>query len=212
LIRLSEDVFFAKPEDIDPESNVVATYYVESELRLPEAGKQIALEESIGTWTEVTTTTAWIKEKLSAKVFKWEGRNKGLVSIAFPNELFDIETGGIPNILSIVAGNLFGLSALKNVRLLDIELPSVLTIQTGINEPRYVSIMGIRKVAQKEIKVLGLQDLGMKPEEAGGDGSLTVVERVSFPPVGEGAQILEGTMDEISDKVIAILKEKGGVA
>jgi electron transfer flavoprotein beta subunit len=95
---------------------------------------------------------------------------------------------------------------------LDIELPSVLTIQTGINEPRYVSIMGIRKVAQKEIKVLGLQDLGMKPEEAGGDGSLTVVERVSFPPVGEGAQILEGTMDEISDKVITILKEKGGVA
>jgi len=95
---------------------------------------------------------------------------------------------------------------------LDIQLPAVLSIQTGINEPRYVSIMGIRKVAQKEIKVLGLHDLGMKPEEAGEDGSLTVVERVSFPPVGEGAEMLEGTMDEISDKVIAILKEKGGVA
>ncbi len=96
--------------------------------------------------------------------------------------------------------------------LLDLELPAVLTIQTGINEPRYVSIMGIRKVAQKKIKVLGLQDLSMKPEEAGEDGSLTVVERVSFPPVGKGAQMLEGTMDEISDKVITILKEQGGVA
>ena len=94
---------------------------------------------------------------------------------------------------------------------LDIELPAVLTIQTGINEPRYVSIMGIRKVAQKEIRVLGLQDLGMKPEEAGEGGSLTVVEGASFPPVGEGAQMLEGTMDEISDQLIAILKEKGGV-
>jgi len=95
---------------------------------------------------------------------------------------------------------------------LDLELPAVLTIQSGINEPRYVSIMGIRKAAQREIRVLGFQDLAMKPEEAGEDGSLTIVERVSFPLVGEGAQILEGTVDEISDRVIAILKEKGGVA
>jgi len=95
---------------------------------------------------------------------------------------------------------------------LDLELPAVLTIQSGINEPRYVSIMGIRKVAKKEIKVLGLRELGIKPEEAGEPGSLTVVEKVSFPPFGEGAQILEGTMDQISDKVVTILKEKGGVA
>jgi len=96
--------------------------------------------------------------------------------------------------------------------ILDLELPAVLTIQTGINEPRYVSIMGIRKVAKKEIKVLGRRELAMKPEEAGEPGSLTVVEMVSFPPVEERAQILEGTMDEISDKVVTILKEKGGVA
>ena len=95
---------------------------------------------------------------------------------------------------------------------IDLELPALLTIQSGINEPRYVSIMGIRKAAQREITVLGLQDLPMKSEEAGEDGSLTIVERVSFPPVGEGAQMLEGTEDEISDKVVAILKEKGGVA
>jgi len=95
---------------------------------------------------------------------------------------------------------------------LDLELPAVLTIQSGINEPRYVSIMGIRRVAQKEIKVLGLSELAMKPEEAGEPGSLTVVERVSFPPVGEGADMLEGTMDEISDRVVTILKDKGGVA
>ena len=95
---------------------------------------------------------------------------------------------------------------------LDLELPAVLTIQSGINEPRYVSIMGIRRVAKMEIKVLGLQELAMKPDEAGEAGSPTVVERVFFPPVGEGAQILEGTMDEISDKVVTILKEKSGVA
>ncbi len=94
----------------------------------------------------------------------------------------------------------------------DLELPAVLTIQSGINEPRYVSIMGIRRVAKIEIKVLDLGALAMKPDEAGEPGSTTVVERVFFPPVGEGAQILEGTADEVSDKVVSILKEKGGVA
>ena len=95
---------------------------------------------------------------------------------------------------------------------LDLELPAVLTIQSGINEPRYVSIMGIRRVAKMEIKVLGPQELAMKPEEAGEPGSMTVVERVFFPPIGEGAQILEGTTDEISDKIVTILKEKGGMS
>lgn len=95
---------------------------------------------------------------------------------------------------------------------LDLELPAVLTIQSGINEPRYVSIMGIRKVAKKEIKVLGLADLGMKPEEAGENGSKTVIERVFLPPVGEGAEMLEGTVENIAERVVSILKEKGGVA
>ncbi len=95
---------------------------------------------------------------------------------------------------------------------LDLELPAVLTIQSGINEPRYVSIMGIRKVAKMEIKVLGLSELSMKPDEAGEPGSMTVVERVFFPPVGEGAQILDGTVDQIAERAFTIIKEKGGVA
>jgi len=94
---------------------------------------------------------------------------------------------------------------------LDIDLPAVLTIQSGINEPRYVSIMGIRKVAKKEVRVSGLGDLGMKPDEAGERGSRTVVESVFLPPVGEGAQMLEGAMDSVAEKVVSILKEKGGV-
>jgi electron transfer flavoprotein beta subunit len=95
---------------------------------------------------------------------------------------------------------------------IDLELPGLLTIQSGINEPRYVSIMGIRKVAKMEIKVADLSELAMRPEEVGESGSMIVLERTSFPPVGEGAQILEGTADEIAGKVFSIIKEKGGVA
>ncbi len=94
----------------------------------------------------------------------------------------------------------------------EIDLPALLTIQTGINQPRYVSIMGIRKVAKKEIKVLGTAELNLKAEEVGLSGSDLRVEKLFTPPVGEGAQMLEGNMEELSLKVLDILKDKGGLA
>ena len=94
---------------------------------------------------------------------------------------------------------------------IEIDLPALLTIQTGINEPRYVSIMGIRKVAKKEIKVLGASDLNLKPEEVGLTGSDTRLEKVFLPPMGEGAEILEGKPEEVALKVFDILKDKGGL-
>ncbi|MBU0987970.1 MAG: electron transfer flavoprotein subunit beta/FixA family protein, partial [Proteobacteria bacterium] len=42
-----------------------------------------------------------------------------------------------------------------NQEMSEIDLPCVLSIQTGINEPRYVGIRGIRKVASMEIPVHG---------------------------------------------------------
>ncbi len=95
---------------------------------------------------------------------------------------------------------------------LEVVPPALLTIQTGINEPRYVSIMGIRKVAKKEIKTLGTAELNLRPEEVGLSGSDIKLERVFLPPTGEGAEILEGKPEEISIKVFNILKDKGGLA
>lgn len=94
----------------------------------------------------------------------------------------------------------------------EVDLPALLTIQTGINEPRYVSIMGIRKVAKKEIKVLSAADLNLKAEEVGRSGSDIQLEQIFLPPVGEGAQMLEGKPEEIAQKIFDILKDKGGVA
>jgi len=94
----------------------------------------------------------------------------------------------------------------------EIDLPAVLTIQTGINEPRYVSIMGIRKVAKKEIKSLGMKDLNLKTEEVGLSGSNIKLEKIFLPPVGEGAEMLEGKPEEVALKVFDILKDKGGLS
>jgi len=94
----------------------------------------------------------------------------------------------------------------------EILLPAVLTIQTGINEPRYVSLLGIRKAAKKEIKVLGALDLNLKAEEVGLSGSDIRLEKIFLPSAGEGAEILEGKPEEIAHKVFDILKDKGGLA
>ncbi len=94
----------------------------------------------------------------------------------------------------------------------EIDLPAVLTIQTGINEPRYVSIVGIRKVAKKEIKAVGISELNLKADEVGLSGSDIQLEKIFLPPVGERADMLDGKPEEIALKVFAILKDKGGLA
>jgi len=91
----------------------------------------------------------------------------------------------------------------------EVKLPAVLAIQTGINEPRYVSIMGIRKAREKEIKVLGLRDLGLKEDEVGESGSWITVEKMFIPPVEKEAEILTGGLDEIAAKVVETLRARG---
>ncbi|MFH2047455.1 MAG: electron transfer flavoprotein subunit beta/FixA family protein [Pseudomonadota bacterium] len=93
----------------------------------------------------------------------------------------------------------------------EMDLPCVLSIQTGINEPRYVGIRGIRKVASVEIPVKGASDLGLNQDSVG--TAAAKVSRVDYftPVLGAGAEILEGSMDEKVDKLIELLKSKGGI-
>lgn len=88
--------------------------------------------------------------------------------------------------------------------------PALFTIQSGINEPRYVSIMGIRKVAKIEVATRDLGALGLSPDQVGSAGSFITVEKIFPPPAGEGAQILEGSPDEVATKMMDIF-QKGGV-
>jgi electron transfer flavoprotein beta subunit len=92
-----------------------------------------------------------------------------------------------------------------------IQLPCVLSIQTGINEPRYVGIRGIRKVASVEIPSYGASDLGVDAATVGEAGAR--VKRVDYfvPELGAGAEMLEGSTEEIIAKLIELLKAKGGL-
>ncbi len=123
-----------KPKSTD----VICDFYVEPDgISLTEAAGGVAAESSVGTWTELTTIKPYV-EKLAACVFSIDGNN---IRVAYSIELF--EHGNMPNILSSVAGNVFGLRALKNLRLNDIHLPRELV--RSFKGPKY-GIDGIRKL------------------------------------------------------------------
>lgn len=99
------------------ENDMVCSFYLEPSagVTLTKAAEDVAAESSIGTWTEVATMSDRIK-KMGAKVFSIR---KNTVKVAYPEELF--EKGNLSQILSSVAGNIFGMKAIKNLRLLDID-------------------------------------------------------------------------------------------
>lgn len=92
----------------------------------------------------------------------------------------------------------------------EIDLPCVLSIQTGINEPRYVGMRGIRQVASVPIPALGAAQLAGVPAFA---GAAAKVKRLDFfmPPAGKSAEILTGTREQNADKIIELLKANGGL-
>lgn len=98
-----------------------------------------------------------------------------------------------------------------NKEINEIDLPCVLSIQTGINEPRYVGMKGIRQVASLPIPTLGASDLGLSPSAVGKPAAK--VRRVGYfvPALGKGAEILHGSREENIDRVLELVTAKGGL-
>ncbi|MBT4165594.1 type III ribulose-bisphosphate carboxylase [archaeon] len=117
--------------------DLICLFNVEpNKLTIKQAAATVALESSVGTWTDVHEKK--YVNKIAAKVFSIKG-NK--IKIAYPQELF--EKGNAPNILSSIAGNIFGMKAVKNLRLEDIQIPN--DILNSFKGPKY-GIKGIRKM------------------------------------------------------------------
>ena len=90
--------------------------------------------------------------------------------------------------------------------LTDVDLPAVLTVQTGINEPRYASLRGIRQAQRKEIAKRDLGDLGLDAADVA--SSLTLTQM--YEPESESdAEFFEGDPSETGGKLADVLREKG---
>ncbi len=107
-------------EHFEPEEYLVAIYSLETDSDFLETAGGIAAESSIGTWTAVGSESEEMFSRLSARVF-FADEKSSLLKIAYPLTLF--EPGNIPQLLSSIAGNIYGLKEVKNLKLLDLEMP-----------------------------------------------------------------------------------------
>jgi ribulose-bisphosphate carboxylase large chain len=146
-----------RPKDDD----VICDFRIEPlGISIKEAAGGVAAENSIGAWTELSTMKSYVAD-LHATVFRLQ-RNQA--RIAYPIDLF--EPGNPSNILSSVAGNVFGLKAVKNLRLEDVHLPKRLV--RSFDGPKY-GIKGIREILKiPERPLLGTiikPKLGLKTQD-----------------------------------------------
>ncbi len=130
---------FVAPGYRPSREDMVALFRVEPArgISIREAVGRVASESSIGTWTTLTTMTAE-KRRLMAKAFEIRGP---WVKVAYPLELF--EPHNMPQVLSSIAGNIFGMKAVRNLRLQDVRWPPKLI--KSFKGPQF-GIDGIRRI------------------------------------------------------------------
>ncbi|MBP1929199.1 ribulose-bisphosphate carboxylase large chain [Methanolinea mesophila] len=132
---------------------LVCLYYFEPAegIGREEAVGRIASESSTGTWTTLFTLPPRMKD-LQATAFQIEGN---FAKIAYPLALW--EEGNAPQLMSGIAGNIFGMKALANLRLIDVSLPAEYI--THFRGPHF-GMEGIRKM----MKVHGRPLTGAVPK------------------------------------------------
>jgi len=99
----------------------------------------------------------------------------------------------------------------NQLQIVDLRLPAVVAVQTGINEPRYASLKGIMAAKKKEIRAVSLADLGLDAAKVGGQAARMRTLKVAPPPKGKGAELLTGGADEVAQELIKRIREKTGV-
>lgn len=128
--------------------------------------------------------------------------------------MLDYPFASLVNSVEVLEGNRLKISREiegGNKEISEIDLPCVLSIQTGINEPRYVGMRGIRAVASAPISTYTTAELGL---ESGAVGAAAAkVKRVDYfvPGFGKSAEMLEGSRKENIEKLLELVIAKGGL-
>ncbi|MBR1888708.1 MAG: ribulose 1,5-bisphosphate carboxylase large subunit [Candidatus Methanomethylophilus sp.] len=202
--------YMALGEEIDKDAYVVCKYRVTTDLPMEKAAEAIAAEQSTGTWTGISTLNDEVFTKYAAKVTAIDG---DMVTIAFPEEDFSIRVGAVPQILSVISGNLYGLSALKGVRLEDVEFPKGILKQ--YQGPKFGDA-GLREILHRPEKPLVgtivKPKIGLSPKDTAkyiyeaGSGGLTngkddetLVDQ-AFCPIEDRTKAVAEALDKLKEE------------
>jgi electron transfer flavoprotein beta subunit len=129
------------------------------------------------------------------------------------------EALGTPQVLVVTAlewrdGNR-SLSARRRIEggeeVVEVHLPAVISCDKGLNEPRYASLPGIMKAKKKEIKKVGLTDVGLQADDVGVAGSATKVDAYAPLPDRPPCRMLTGESAEIARELVRALREEAKV-
>jgi len=107
---------------------------------LKKVSEEVAGESSIGTWTNIGTMNKKVAEKLAPKIYYISEKEKR-ARIAYPIELFEL--GNVPEILSSIGGNIYGMKAVDGLMWEDLRIPEKML--KSFKGPRY-GIYGLRKL------------------------------------------------------------------
>ena len=93
------------------------------------------------------------------------------------------------------------------VEVLRVPCPALLTIQTGINQPRYATLRAVKQAREKPLHVMGLEDLGLEGaalEASAGSRR----RRLAHHEKGAGATMLNGSARDVAERIAEIVKER----
>ncbi|HDI31586.1 MAG TPA: type III ribulose-bisphosphate carboxylase [Thermofilum sp.] len=149
---------------IPSSDELIALYRIEPAkgFSIEDAAGRVASESSVGTWTDVKTMTEFVKE-MRARAYEIEG---SYVKIAYRPELFEV--GNMSQVFSAIAGNVFGMKAVRNLRLEDVYWPR--DIVKSFPGPLH-GMKGVREILKVKKRPLTATvpkpKIGLSPEEYG---------------------------------------------
>lgn len=183
-----------------PRNDLICEFYVEPStgITLKQAAGAVAEESSTGTWTDVSTRKPII-EKIHARVFQMKHNR---IWVAYPRELF--ETGNIPQLMSSVAGNIFGMKHIKRLRLEDMKFPRKIT--RGFKGPT-LGLKEIRKLVRiRDRPIVGTiykPKLGLSPKEQAEYGYMVYSAGIDYSKDDENLGSM--AFNRFQDRVTRIL-------
>jgi electron transfer flavoprotein beta subunit len=217
-VEFTDDEREVDPDYLDYAINEWDTYATEEALRLRDAageGEVLAMgaDRGVRVWSdELAGADPITVARALAEVAKAESPDLVLCGVQSSDavqaatgtavaELLGLPRAAVVTKLELSDGTATVHRELEGglVDVVEIDTPCVLTIQTGINEPRYATLRAIKQAEEKEIEVRGPGDLGTAAAR---------VRRMFVPPKGEGAEMLDGDSGEVARRIKEIIEER----